>query len=63
MIGLEQRLEVVLLQEPERGLERALLRRQEQALFRVLEQGRGLGQGQEQAEGLGLVLRPGRRPE
>ena len=59
----ERALVRLLLVGPMRGLEQAPLRRQEQALFRVLEQGRGLGQGQEQAEGLGLVLGPGRRPE
>ena len=70
MIGWERRLEVVLPQEQERlllldlkrELEQELLQGQEQELFRVLEQERGLGQGQEQVEGLRLVLGLGRRP-
>ena len=44
------------------GLGQAPLQGQEQELFRVLEQERGLGQRQKQAEGLVLVLGLGRRP-
>ena len=70
VIGLAQRLEVVLPQEQarlllldlKRELEQELLQGQEQELFRVLEQERGLGQRQKQAEGLVLVLGLGRRP-